>query len=112
MKPIVIIESPFANPDPVEAKANMDYLSDCLHDSLCRGEAPFASHAIYTLPGVLDDSVPEERDLGIHAGFEFHRVADYMVVYTDRGISSGMGWGVKSAMEIGLPVIYRTIRED
>lgn len=48
----VIIESPYAG----NVEANATYLRRCLRDSLLRGEAPFASHAIYTLPGVLDDA--------------------------------------------------------
>lgn len=48
----VIVESPYAG----DIERNMRYLRACLADCLRRGEAPFASHAIYTQPGVLDDS--------------------------------------------------------
>jgi hypothetical protein len=86
MKPIVIIESPYAG----EIEKNLTYLRACIRDCLLRGEAPFASHAIYTQPGVLRDDVPAERKLGIETGFEFWRYAKKIVFYTDLGWSSGM----------------------
>ena len=45
----VIIESPYAG----FVKRNEDYARECLRDSLMRGEAPIASHLLYTQPGVL-----------------------------------------------------------
>jgi hypothetical protein len=36
--------------------------SRCLHDCLEPGEAPFASHLLYTQPGVLCDGVANERE--------------------------------------------------
>jgi len=86
MKPIVIIESPYAG----NVELNVRYARACMRDSLLRGEAPYASHLLYTQPGVPRDEVPEDRELGITAGFAFRRVADVIAVYTDLGISSGM----------------------
>ena len=103
-KLLVQIESPFAGDE-----SNKDYLHAALHDSLLRGEAPFASHAIYTLPGVLDDTVPEERKLGMEAGFAYLRNADLVAVYTDKGISKGMEAGIARASALGIPVEYRKL---
>lgn len=89
----VIVESPYAG----DVELNLRYLRACLADCLKRGEAPFASHAIYTQPGVLDDTKPEERDLGIRAGFAWRTMADATVVYTDLGMSRGMIAGLKDA---------------
>jgi hypothetical protein len=61
----VIIESPYAG----DVDANLIYARECLRDSLKRGEAPLASHALYTQEGVLNDDDPDERKLGIEAGF-------------------------------------------
>lgn len=83
---LVIIESPYAG----EVELNIEYARACMKDSLLRGEAPIASHLLYTQPGILDDLVPEERLQGINAGFAWCRVADYAVFYTDRGWSKGM----------------------
>jgi hypothetical protein len=102
----VIIESPFAG----NTVLNKRYLAACLRDSLVRGEAPFASHAIYTLPGVLDDDIPSERELGINAGLTWGRVADATVVYMDLGISSGMKKGIEDASHHGRAIEYRWLR--
>lgn len=102
---LVIIESPFAG----DVEANLKYLRACMRDALLRGESPYASHGLLTQPGVLDDTVPQERELGIKAGFEWHKAADKMVVYTDNGISSGMQRGIENAHRIGLDVEMRRL---
>jgi hypothetical protein len=104
---LVILESPFAG----DEQANIDYARLCVRDSLMRGEAPIASHLLYTQPTILDDSVPEERQHGIDAGLAWGRAADVTVVYTDRGISSGMRWGINIAEYEHRPVEYRSIEK-
>ena len=80
-----------------------------MRDCLLRGEAPFASHALYTQPGVLDDDIPDERDAGIVAGFVWREAASATVVYTDLGVSSGMMRGVAHSKKNGIPVEQRTL---
>ena len=80
-----------------------------MSDSIRRDEAPFASHALYTQEGVLDDSIPGERRHGIECGFAWRERADLTVVYTDLGISSGMELGIEDAHVKGLPVEYRSL---
>jgi hypothetical protein len=92
----VIVESPYAG----NIELNLRYLRACMADCIRRGEAPFASHGLYTQPGVLRDDVPEERMAGIHAGFGWRCVADATVVYTDLGTSTGMGYGIKAAEQL------------
>ena len=41
---------------------NVRYARACVRDSLLRGEAPIASHLLYTQPGVLRDNVAGERE--------------------------------------------------
>ncbi len=101
----VILESPYAG----DVEANVAYARACLRDCLMRGEAPFASHLLYTQPGVLRDEVPSERMDGIAAGLAWHRLARKVVVYTDRGISRGMQLGISNATVLGIPVEYRTL---
>ena len=105
---IVIIESPFAG----DVEKNLRYVRAAMHDCLVRGEAPYASHALYTQPGVLDDTVPAERKLGMEAGFEYRRVAEKSVVYTDLGLSGGMKAGIADAESKGRPVEFRKLGED
>lgn len=102
---LVIVESPFAG----DVERNLKYLRACLRNCLLRGEAPFASHALYTQAGVLDDLVRDERMLGINAGLAWGAKADATVVYVDRGISGGMDYGVRDAQFAGRPVEYRRL---
>ena len=104
---LVILESPFAG----DEQANIDYARLCVRDSLMRGEAPIASHLLYTQPTILDDSVPEERQHGIDAGLAWRAVANRSVVYTDRGITRGMEYGIAAAKEAGRTVEYRSIEK-
>lgn len=107
---VVQLESPFASPDSDTAQANLDYARACMRHSLLQGETPFASHLLYTQPGVLDDDDPTQRTLGINAGLALMaRAADMVVVYTDRGISPGMQQGITRAENLHLPVVYRTL---
>ena len=80
-----------------------------MHDCFKRGEAPYASHLLYTQDGVLDDNIPEERMLGIEAGLLWGSKADKTVVYTDLGISSGMEYGIQNAIKVGRMIDYRSI---
>ena len=90
----VVLESPYAG----NVERNLAYCRAAMHDCLRRGEAPFPSHALYTQPGVLDDTIPEERALGIEAGLQIGERMDATVVYVDLGISSGMDKGIARAI--------------
>jgi hypothetical protein len=102
---LVIIESPYAG----DIERNLRYLRACLADCLARGEAPFASHALYTQPGVLDDSDPEQRKLGMAVGFAWRRRAEATIAYTDLGFSRGMRDGIADAERVGCRVEYREL---
>lgn len=106
-KPFVIIESPFAG----EVEENIKYARQCLRDSILRGEVPFASRLLYTQEGVLDDDDPYERELGINLGLEMGRIAALTAVYTDRGISRGMEYGIERAQNENRTIEYRTIKD-
>jgi hypothetical protein len=104
----VVIESPYAG----DIDLNLRYLRAAMHDCFKRGEAPFASHGLYTQPGVLRDEVPEERELGIQGGFAWRDAAEMTVVYTDLGMSKGMQYGIADAEKKGRPIEYRTLAAD
>jgi hypothetical protein len=89
----VILETPFSG----DVARNLRYARACVRDCLLRGEAPFASHLLYTQPGVLDDDRPEDRELGMAAGFAWAHLAQATVVYTDLGVSPGMEVGMANA---------------
>lgn len=104
---LVVIESPYGAEDAEEQRENIEYRDACILDSLHRGEAPFASHRMYT--GVLNDAVRCERSLGIMAGFSWGEKADLIAVYEDRGISPGMKLGIERWEVLEIPVVHRRL---
>ena len=105
----VIIESPY-KPDHASGRdlfQNLAYARDCMANSLSRGESPFLSHLLYTQ--VLDDDIPEERQLGMNSALAWYAVAELCAVYIDLGISEGMASGIEHAKAIGLTVEERTL---
>lgn len=102
---IVIVESPYAG----DVEKNVAYARACMHDCLMKGEAPYASHLLYTQPGVLRDTNTHERKLGIEAGFAFRKLAKKTVVYDDLGVSKGMRQGIQHAAENYSFVEYRNL---
>lgn len=108
----VIIESPFAGKTEEESAKNEKYLNAALAHSLGLGEAPFASHGIYTRKGVLDDAILEERSKGIEAGFQWREVAEKSVFYGDLGVTSGMIMGLEHSISLGVPVTFRSLGKE
>lgn len=97
----VILESPYNG----DVEANKAYAREAMRDSLARGEAPLASHLLYTQ--MLDDLVVKEQVLGIMAGLAWGEVAEATVVYCDLGISPGMQYGIDHARAHNRSVEYR-----
>ena len=91
---IVIVETPYAG----NVDRNVVYAKAAMLDCLERNEWPFASHLLY--PQVLDDTNPDERAMGIQAGFGIAAALGYQakrVVYYDLGVSAGMRSGIEHA---------------
>ena len=101
----IILESPYAG----DIQRNIQYARMCVRDSLKRGESPIASHLLYTQEGILDDEIPEERQLGIDAGLTWKCVAEKHVFYIDYGYSSGMLYALEYAKEHQIETEERTI---
>lgn len=102
---LAIVESPYAG----VVWRNELYARMCLRDSLRRGEAPFASHLLYTQ--VLDDTLHHERTHGLCAGFAWGEVADLRAFYLDRGFSRGMISGLRQAAQFKQPIHLRGLPE-
>lgn len=102
---LVILESPYQG----DVNRNVAYARRCIVNCLQRGESPIASHLLFTQPGILNDSIPEERARGIAAGLAWLRVADQMVLYTDLGMSDGMKRALDAARELKVPYIMRSV---
>ena len=105
---LVIIESPYAG----DVERNTEYARRAMKDCLLRGEYPYASHLLFTQPGILDDTIPEERTLGIDAGLAWGKFAAKTVVYVDYGFSRGMNYGIENAAKYNRPVEVRHIGKN
>lgn len=82
--PVVIVESPFAG----DMERNRKYAIRACIDCLARKEVPYASHLFF--PQFLDELAPEDRELGLTAGYAFWKLATKIVFYCDLGWSRGM----------------------
>lgn len=103
----VIFESPFAG----DITANTEYAAKCIVELiLYHGKAPMASHLLYTR--MLNDHVAEERQIGIDAGLAYGRHADKTVIAVDRGVSTGMRYGVINAEKAGRKLQFFTLSND
>ena len=109
----VFLESPYSG----NIAENIKYAIECTRDSLHRGEAPFASHLLYTLHPVhlfVADggrhTVAVGREGAIAASQSWRHVADVTVFYVDLGWSSGMSAALQYCKERGLPWEERSIR--
>ncbi len=111
MTRFVDVETPYAGKSEEEIRRNLLYVRACVRDCLLRGEVPFASHLFYTQPGILDDNIPRERQMGIDAGKLLIESLPGIVtiVYRDLGISTGMQFGVDRAEANKRGVEYRTL---
>lgn len=108
----VIVETPYKAKSKIDLKRNLEFAQACARDCLVNHqESPFLSHLLYTQPGILDDNIPEERQLGIDAGLAWGEMAEATVVYLDRGVSTGMYYGAKNAQENHRPVICRNLKD-
>lgn len=83
-----IIESPYAG----DVARNKAYLQRCILWCIAHGMTPYASHQMLT--EALDDMSPEERELGLSAGWAMTEaligIGAKVLFFTDHGWSPGM----------------------
>ena len=108
----VVIESPYKGDDK-QMQINEIYGEFAMHDCLVNhNESPYASHLLYTRKHVLRDWVPEERKLGIEAGFYWRDVSEQSNFYVDLGITDGMGLGIDDCNEKGKYYELRSLPDE
>ena len=109
----VIIESPYAADTEQGIDLNEAYGEIAMHDCLVNyNESPYASHLLYTRRFVLRDHVPEDRNLGIQAGFFWRDVAEKSVFYKDLGMTEGMKLGVDDCITKNKPYEIRRLPDE
>ena len=99
----IVIESPYAG----DVERNLPYLQRCIKDSIERGEAPFASHQMYTQ--ALDDKSHQGRLVGIECGYAYLILIRRQIFYTDLGWSPGMITAWDFGAEIGATQVLRAL---
>jgi hypothetical protein len=114
---LTLVESPFAGRSPACSGGEECRKTDLAYNvkyvrALClylarRGDAPYASHVFCT--EFLDDTVPEQRSMGIEIGLAWGSRAALTVVGVDRGISAGMRYGIERARAEKRPVEWLSL---
>jgi len=107
---LVMIESPYWSKNKEQLKQNIEYAKKCLLDSLNRGEAPFASHLLYTRV-LKNDAITKHRYMGLSAAFAWAKKADLVAVYIDLGFTAGINKGIQNAQKNKIPIEYRRLNK-
>ena len=109
-----MLESPYSG----DVERNVEYALECMRDSLSRGEAPMATHLLYTqIPGgFLCDTKPHaqrmtDRATGLAGGLAWRKLASKTVMYVDLGVSAGMDQARLEAESLNQVIEVRRIRE-
>lgn len=90
-----------ASPLSGDVEQNLQFARQACRYAISQGVTPFAPHLLYTQ--MLDDSSPEERQLGIDMGNRMLRLCDELWLCGDR-ISPGMAGEKELAERLGIPV--------
>lgn len=101
----VAIKSPYSG----NIRENLAYLNACIKDALYRGEAPFAAHKLF-LDIAKED--PYENRAWEEAALDWEMQADYILVYTDFGVTAEMKRAISYYESRGRQIIYRTLSMD
>lgn len=94
---IVYIASPYAG----DVEGNVEFAKAACRLAMAQGSTPVAAHLLY--PQMLDDTVPEQRELGVRLGLKLLEVCSELWLCGSR-ISSGMQEELKAAWKYGIPV--------
>lgn len=94
---LVYICSPYAG----EVEQNVRFAQDACRYAIAQNYAPLAVHLLY--PQLLNDAVPEERNLGIQMGLRVLTVCEELWLCGSI-VSIGMLCELKEAERLGIPV--------
>ena len=94
---VVYIASPLSG----DVEQNLQFARQACRYAISQGVTPFAPRLLYTQ--MLDDSAPEERQLGIAMGNRMLKRCDELWLCGDR-ISPGMTGEKELAERFGIPV--------
>lgn len=96
MKKLIFVCSPFQN-----QHANLTLAKLCCKVVLRSGHVPIAAHLFF--PQLLNDSIEEERRLGIACGIKLLSKCDELWIFGEV-VTDGMREEIKYAMENSIPM--------
>ena len=96
---LIYVASPYAG----DIEKNTQFAKEACRFVMSEGHAFFAPHLLY--PQVLNESNPDERQLGLEMGKEILGWCDELWVFGDT-VSPGMQAEISLAQEHEIPVIY------
>lgn len=100
-RPMVYVASRYAG----DVERNVAVAVRCCQFAIRRGCMPIASHLLY--PQMLQDNIPEERELGTVFGLALLALCDEVWIFTDGdGLSPGMAAEEHEAKRLGKPIRY------
>lgn len=94
---LIYVASPYAG----DIEQNTEFAKRACRHVINEGHAFFAPHLLY--PQLLDDSNPQERQVGLDMGLAMLPRCDELWCYGDR-ISHGMHLEIEEACRLGIPV--------
>ena len=97
-----------ASPLSGNVEKNIKYAKEACRAVMDSGYAFFAPHLLY--PSVLDDTIPEERQLGMEMGLVMLEKCDELWAFGPR-ISEGMAAEMREAERLGIPVRRMELEE-
>lgn len=101
---LVYIASPYAG----DVEKNIAFAKAACRYAMEQGCTPVAVHLIY--PQLLNDSIPEEREMGIQMGLRVLKACDELWICGDR-VSQGMQAEYQAAKALGMSIQYFTESE-
>ena len=97
-----------ASPLSGDVEKNLEYAREACRAVMDSGHAFFAPHLLY--PSFLDDTVPEERKLGMDMGLAALERCDELWAFGPR-VSAGMAAEIANAERLGIPVRRMELEE-
>ena len=96
---LIYIASPYAG----DIAGNTQFAIQCCQFAIQRGYTPVASHLIY--PQILDDTIPEQRELGLSLGYHPLAASSEMLL-VGKLICDGMANETYHAERRGINIRY------
>lgn len=98
----IYICSPYRAKNEGELDRNIDYAQRLTAMVLKNGDVPITPHLYITQ--CVNDSVLEEREIGLRAGLELLKMCDMVFVGAAYGISEGMEAEIRLARSEGIDI--------